>query len=153
MATKLGIGVFDLEAGKLLFSDSIQLPRGDAQKRIEKLYDYLTEVFRKYKPSEVAIEDVFLPAKTSRRTPIALGELRGVARLCAAQEGAAVFFYPARKVKLTITGHGNACKSDVISWIEREFNIKVKDDNEADAIGIGWTHILERRFLSLVSGG
>jgi crossover junction endodeoxyribonuclease RuvC len=153
LATKLGIGVFDLADGRLLFSDTVKLPKGDTQKRIEALYSYLTEMFAKYAPAEVAIEDVFLPAKTSPRTPIALGELRGVARLCAAQQGAEVFFYPARKVKLAITGYGNACKTDVIECIEREFKVRVKDDNEADAISIGWTHILERRFLSCISGG
>jgi crossover junction endodeoxyribonuclease RuvC len=153
LATKLGVGVFDLADGRLLFSDTVKLPKGDAQKRIEALYSYLTQMFAKYAPAEVAIEDVFLPAKTSPRTPIALGELRGVARLCTAQQGAEVFFYPARKVKLAITGYGNASKTDVMECIEREFKVKVKDDNEADAISIGWTHILERRFLSCISGG
>ena len=36
-----------------------------------------------------------------------------------------------------------------IKWVENEFNIKVKDDNEADAISIAWTHVLSRQFESL----
>ncbi len=146
LADKLGISVIDRKTEKLLFSASISLARGDTQKRLLRLRECLIEVFTRFSPVEVAIEDVFLPAKTSPRTPIALGELRGVARLCAAEKDIPVFFYPPRKVKMAVTGFGNASKEDVVHWIESEFRVKVKDHNEADAISIAWTHILERRF-------
>lgn len=146
LADKLGISVIDRKTEKLLFSASISLARGDTQKRLLRLRECLIEVFTRFSPVEVAIEDVFLPAKTSPRTPIALGELRGVARLCAAERDIPVFFYPPRKVKMAVTGFGNASKEDVLHWIESEFRVKVKDHNEADAISIAWTHILERRF-------
>ncbi len=146
LADKLGISVIDRKSEKLLFSASISLARGDTQKRLLRLRECLIEVFTRFNPVEIAIEDVFLPAKTSPRTPIALGELRGVARLCAAERDIPVFFYPPRKVKMAVTGFGNASKEDVVHWIENEFRVKVKDHNEADAISIAWTHILERRF-------
>ncbi len=146
LADKLGISVIDRKTEKLLFSASISLARGDTQKRLLRLRECLIEVFTRFNPVEIAIEDVFLPAKTSPRTPIALGELRGVARLCAAEREIPVFFYPPRKVKMAVTGFGNASKEDVVHWIENEFRVKVKDHNEADAISIAWTHILERRF-------
>lgn len=147
LADKLGISVIDARAERLVFSDAITLCRGDTQKRLLRLREYLLEIFERYKPFEIAIEDVFLPARTSPRTPIALGELRGVARLCAAERDVPVFFYPPRKVKMAITGNGNASKEDTVMLIESEFKIKVKDHNEADAISIAWTHILERRFF------
>lgn len=147
LADKLGISVIDRKTEKLLFSTSISLARGDTQKRLLRLRECLIEVFTRFSPVEIAIEDVFLPAKTSPRTPIALGELRGIARLCAAERDIPVFFYPPRKVKMAVTGFGNASKDDVVHWIENEFRVKVKDHNEADAISIAWTHILERRFL------
>ena len=146
LADKLGISVIDRKTGTLLFSASISLARGDTQKRLLRLRECLIEVFTLFNPVEIAIEDVFLPAKTSPRTPIALGELRGIARLCAAEREIPVFFYPPRKVKMAVTGFGNASKEDVVHWIEAEFKVKVKDHNEADAISIAWTHILERRF-------
>ncbi|MBU1109200.1 MAG: crossover junction endodeoxyribonuclease RuvC [Candidatus Riflebacteria bacterium] len=146
LAQKLGVCAFDGSNQKLLFSESIVLYRGDTQKRLLRLHEYLCEIFARYAPSEVAIEDIFLPAKTSPKTPIALGEMRGIARLCAAERNLPVFFYPPRQVKMAITGYGNASKQDVIHWIENEFKIQVKDDNEADAVSIAWTHILMRRF-------
>ncbi len=151
LADKLGISVLDRISERLLFSDSISLYRGDTQKRLLRLREFLLEMFSRFDPVEVAIEDVFLPARTSPRTPIALGELRGVARLCAAERDVPVFFYPPRKVKLAVTGYGNASKEDVVHWIENEFKVKVKDHNEADAISIAWAHILERRFTGCIT--
>ncbi len=149
LAEKLGLSVIEADSGRLIFSLSRRLSRGDPQERLLNLRKLLLEAIKRYQPQEMAIEDVFLPAKTSRKTPISLGELRGVARLCAAEHGIPVFFYAARQVKQAITGFGNASKEDVTRWIESEFNVKVKDDNEADAISIAWTHILMRRFAIL----
>lgn len=152
LADKLGISVIDRVSERLLFSDSITLHRGDTQKRLLRLREYLLEIINRFNPVEIAIEDIFLPARTSPRTPIALGELRGIARLCAAEKDIPVFFYPPRKVKMAITGNGNASKDDVVFSIESEFKVKVKDHNEADAISIAWTHILERRFFACQNG-
>lgn len=146
LANQLGISVVDGQNSQILYSDSFYLARGDTQKRLLRLYEVLHEVIDRYQPSEMAIEDVFLPARTSPKTPIALGELRGVARLAASEHEIPVYFYAPRKIKMAITGYGNADKEDIVSWIESEFSLSVKDHNEADAISIAWTHILTRRF-------
>lgn len=149
LAEKLGMCVINGDTKQLMFSTSIKLSKADGENRLVHLYKLLNKVIEKFSPDEVAIEDVFLPAKTSPRTPISLGELRGVARLCAAEHDLPVFFYPPRKVKMAITGFGNASKEDIVKWVESEFSIKVRDDNEADAISIAWTHVLERQFTKL----
>ena len=149
LAEKMGLCVIDGTNKTLLFSSSVKLSKADSESRLVHLHKLLNKIIEKFSPDEFALEDVFLPAKTSPRTPISLGELRGVARLCAAEHKIPVFFYPPRKVKLAITGYGNASKEDVIKWVESEFKIKVKDDNEADAISIAWTHIMSRQFESL----
>ena len=149
LAEKMGLCVMNGHTKQLLFSSTVKLSKADSESRLVHLHKLLNKVIEKFSPNEFAIEDVFLPAKTSPRTPISLGELRGVARLCAAEHDIPVFFYPPRKVKLAITGYGNASKEDVIKWVENEFSINVKDDNEADAISIAWTHIMNRHFESL----
>ena len=146
LAEKMGLCVMDGATKQILFSSTVKLSKASENDRLIHLYRLLNKVIEKFSPDEVAIEDVFLPAKTSRRTPIALGELRGVARLCAAEHDLPVFFYPPRKVKLAITGYGNASKEDIIKFVKGEFNVSVKDDNEADAISIAWTHIITRQF-------
>ena len=147
LANQIGLSVIDSNTNSLLFSTTRKLAKANQiQQRLLNLYLLLQETITRYQPAEIAIEDVFLPAKTSRKTPISLGELRGIARLCAAQKDIPVFFYAARQVKQAVTGYGNASKADVARFIQAEFNVKVKDDNEADAISIAWTHILMRRF-------
>ncbi len=149
LAEKMGLCVINGATKQLLFSSTVKLSKADGESRLIHLHKLLNKVIEKFSPHEIAMEDVFLPVKTSPRTPISLGELRGVARLCAAEHDLPVFFYPPRKVKLAITGYGNASKEDIISWVEKEFNIKVKDDNEADAISIAWTHIMNQQFDNL----
>ena len=145
LANKAGICVLDYEKN-LLYSDSIVLAVKDPQKRILNLRKLLCEVVSKYHPSEFAVEDVFLPAKTSRKTPISLGELRGVARLSAAESNVPIYFYAPKKVKMAITGNGNASKEDVLHWITSELNFEPKDDNEADAVSIAYTHLLMKPY-------
>lgn len=147
LASKTGICVID--SGKnLLYSDSIVLAVKDPQERILSLRKLLCDVIDKYHPGEFAVEDVFLPSKTSRKTPISLGELRGIARLSAAEIGVPIFFYAPKKVKMAITGNGNATKDDVSHWIKAEFDFAPKDDNEADAVSIAYTHLLMKPFIA-----
>ncbi len=145
LAEKTGASILN-GAGRLIFSDSWRLAKNNPQERILNLSLYLEVMFEKFSPTEIAVEDVFLPSKTSRKTPIALGELRGIARLFAATHKIPIVFYPAKKVKMAITGCGNAKKEDIIRWIEEEFKVRVKDDNEADAISIAYTHFLTKKF-------
>lgn len=148
LAEHLGVCILDDRGPKVIWSASITLARRDPGERLIRLRELLVELIERFRPAEAAIEDVFLPERTSRKTPIALGELRGVARLSAAEADIPVFFYPPARVKLAITGSGRASKEDVIRMISAEFKMTPKDDNEADAISIAYTHILMRRFQS-----
>ncbi|HNV68209.1 MAG TPA: crossover junction endodeoxyribonuclease RuvC [Candidatus Ozemobacteraceae bacterium] len=146
LAQKTGLCVLAAEGPRLIWSDSVLLAAKDPGKRLLALQKVLVDIIERYHPDEIAMEDVFLPAKTSPRTPISLGELRGVARLCAARFEIPVSFYAPRQVKMTITGNGAAAKDDVIRLVESEFHVHLKDDNQADAISVAYTHMLARRF-------
>lgn len=146
LAERTGIAVLDGAGPKLRWSDSVRLANRDTGAGLLFLKDLMHQVLDRFKPAQVAIEDVFLPAKTSRRTPISLGELRGVARLCAAEADIPVFFYAPARIKMAITGNGRADKEAMVHLIEREFQVSVKDHNEADAISVAYTHWLTTRF-------
>lgn len=148
LAERTGICVLRISDGALLWSASVKLAHRDSAERLLALQTLLQEVIARFPAGEMAIEDVFLPVKTSPRTPISLGELRGVARLCAAQAEFPVFFYSPRSVKQAITGSGKAEKEDVMRWVEMEFSVKVSDNNESDAISVAYTHWLTRKFHS-----
>jgi len=145
LAEQAGICVLAADDHRLLWSDSVLLARKDPGAKLIRLKALITETIARFGKGEMALEDVFLPEKTSRRTPISLGELRGVARLCAAEADMPVFFYPPAKMKVAITGSGRATKDDVLRMIEAEFHVRPADDNQADAIGIAYTHWLYNR--------
>lgn len=153
LAERVGICVLRYSDHACLWRDSVLLARRDPEARLLNLKALLKSTISRFPKMEIemAIEDIFLPERTSRKTPISLGELRGVARLCAAEGKIPVFFYPPAKVKQTITGSGRAAKEDVVRWIEAEFSLKVKDHNEADALSIAYTHWLTRRFQAAIS--
>jgi len=150
LAEKTGICVLSDVDHRLIWSKSVKLAQRDRGMELLTLRKILKEILEKFRPGEMAVEDVFLPVRTSRRTPIMLGELRGVARLCAAEAQIPVFFYAPAKIKLAITGSGRAAKEDVVKMIEAEFKIKIQDHNEADAISVAYTHWLSKNFNRVV---
>ena len=75
----VGYGVIDFERGKFraVAMGSIETPAGiDTEERLNMIFDDLCEVIEKYRPSEVAIEELFY--HTNQKTVIAVAEARGV---------------------------------------------------------------------------
>jgi Holliday junction resolvasome RuvABC endonuclease subunit len=64
LADRLGLSIIEVNSGQLLFSETRKLSKGDPQQRVLNLRNLLLSVLEKFNPIEVAIEDVFLPAKT-----------------------------------------------------------------------------------------
>ncbi len=146
LAENLGYCVLDDAGPRILAAGRRRLARRDPNERLLALRDFIHALLERFgHHGDMVLEDVFLPSKTSRRTPIALGELRGVARLCAVEVGMPVHFYPPARVKMAVVGSGRATKSDMIALINSEFRRSVSDDNEADAIALAYTHWLMRR--------
>ena len=69
LANQIGLSVIDSTTNRLLFSTTRKLAKANQiQQRLLNLYLLLRDTITNYQPSEIAIEDVFLPAKTSRKT-------------------------------------------------------------------------------------
>jgi crossover junction endodeoxyribonuclease RuvC len=80
--------------------------------RIEQLHADLSEVLREFKPSTVAIEQLYAHYKHPR-TAILMGHARGVIMLAAQQAGVSVKSLAATHVKKSLTGNGHASKEQV----------------------------------------
>jgi crossover junction endodeoxyribonuclease RuvC len=117
-----------------------------AKKKPENLnviYKSLKEIFEKFNPIEVALESSFFGKNP--QSLIRLGEVRGVIILLSTENKVPVFEYTPQQVKNAITGYGWAEKSKVAIMVEKLFNIKVKENDEADAIAVAFCHYLNRR--------
>ena len=84
----VGWGVIEYEASRfhVLGYGSLTTPAGvPVEDRLKMIYDGMNELFDKYSPDEMAVEELFFG--TNRTTGIIVGEARGVILLSARQHG------------------------------------------------------------------
>lgn len=85
-------------------------------------------------PNLVAIEDTY--TGLNRLTAKKLISLGAIVRAHLTQKGIPYIDVPPTKLKKHITGKGNASKQDVMDAVNKLTNLNIKDDNQADAIGL-----------------
>lgn len=100
----------------------------------------LKEIFEKYKPEVMSIEELFFNKNV--KTALTVGHGRGVAILEAAKMGIEVFEYTPLQVKQAISGYGRAEKKQVQQMVKVVLNLdKIpKPDDVADALAIAICH-------------
>ena len=108
---------------KLVEAGVIRLPPSDGQNlpaRLESLFHELQEVMKEFKPQAMCLEEVYSHADYPR-TAILMGHARGVICLAAKLEGIPVLSFSAKRVKQSVTGNGNASKSQVQRAVQNFF--------------------------------
>jgi crossover junction endodeoxyribonuclease RuvC len=80
-------------------------------KRLLRIYDGICEKLTQHAPQRVAVEEAFYGKNV--HTTLVLGHARGVVMLAAAKAGCEISEYSPREVKKSVTGNGNAEKSQV----------------------------------------
>ncbi len=144
-------GVAVVERGQdgkdvLLYSDCIETSAKEVF--LERLAEVGTEVERLltlYKPDAFAIEEVFF--STNQKTALHTAEVRGMLLYVAYIKGIPIYEYNPGRVKIALTGYGNASKDQVTAMVHKLTNITKSPmlDDEYDAIAIGLTHLAENR--------
>lgn len=111
---KTGFGILRAERGHAVYvaSGTIRLPVKEAlAARLNVLFSALTEIIDTYRPTEAAIEQVFM-AK-SADSALKLGHARGAAMVACVTQGLVVHEYAARQIKQSVVGTGAATKQQV----------------------------------------
>ncbi len=113
----------------------------DMALRIRTLYDGLCEVLDQYKPTVMAVEQLYAHYDHPR-TAILMAHARGAYFLAGAQRNIPVFSYAATKVKKLVTGSGRAGKEQMQYAIARELGLAGPPEphDVADALGIALCH-------------
>jgi crossover junction endodeoxyribonuclease RuvC len=113
---------------------------GDKPKRLQAIFEFMTEILEKYNPDALAIEDLFF--NTNAKTALSVGEARGVVLLTAAQKEIPISVYTPLQVKIAVTGYGRAEKSQVGHMVKTLLKLPTipKPDDTADALAIALTH-------------
>jgi crossover junction endodeoxyribonuclease RuvC len=103
----------------------------------------VSELVATFDPGEVAIERVFMARNPD--SALKLGQARGAALCGACRSGAVVFEYAPRAVKLTVTGTGNAEKTQVMHMVKSLLVLEGRlSADAADALAIAVCHAQHR---------
>ena len=139
----VGWGVLEYKNGKFkpLGYGAITTPKEmNTQQRLKKIYDDLAEIIKKYRPEQVAIEELFFNTNTT--TGIRVSEARGVILLICEQAYMGIFEYTPLQVKQAVVGYGRAEKKQVITMVTMLLGLASppKPDDTADALAIAICH-------------
>lgn len=139
---KNGAGILHVDSGVIAPS-----PRKLFSARLHEIYTNLGLLLKKFRPDEVAIEEVFFAQNV--RSALKLGEARGVALLAIENQALPMFEYSAREVKQAITGYGQADKQQVQKMMQRLLKLPEPSAVDAsDALAIAFCHIQSRKMKS-----
>jgi crossover junction endodeoxyribonuclease RuvC len=148
---RMGLAVVSTEDKKqvLLFSECIVTnPKDSHAQRLVEIGLGVRKAIKKWKPEELAIETLFFNNNAS--SAIGVAEARGVAMFEAASVGLEVYEYGPQEIKVAVTGYGRANKSQIETMVKQLIKLPISTksrlDDEIDAIALGITHLVSRRY-------
>lgn len=108
--------------------------------RLLMIQNDLEQIINKYKPDEMAVEELFFTNNIT--TGIAVAEARGVILCTARRLGVKISEYTPLQVKQAVVGYGRAEKQQVIAMVTSLLKLPKppKPDDTADAIAIAICH-------------
>ncbi len=139
----VGWGVIESDRGKIrpLGYGSITTPAHTSiESRLFTIAEDLERLIEKYRPDEIAIEELFFTNNIT--TGIAVAEARGVILATAYKLGVKISEYTPLQVKQAVVGYGRAEKGQVIAMVTSLLKLPKppKPDDTADALAIAICH-------------
>lgn len=112
----------------------------DNYDRLQLIHEKVCELIEKFKPHEFAIEAPFFGKNV--QSMLKLGRAQGVAIAAAISAGVPVTEYSPRKVKQSITGNGNADKTQVWKMLQQLLTLKDEPAylDATDALAVAVCH-------------
>lgn len=111
--------------------------------KLSRIFNEVGELMDRYAPDDLAIEAPFYGKNP--QVMLKLGRAQGAAIAAALHRQIPVFEYAPRKVKMAITGRGDASKEQVMLLMGK--TLKIEMDNKyldaSDALGIAMCHFYQ----------
>jgi crossover junction endodeoxyribonuclease RuvC len=149
----LGYGVVDGgEEMHMVDCGVISLPaRLPLEERLRSLYNELSKIIARHKPSEVAIEEPFIGHNV--KSAFAIGKAQAIAILAAANQGLPIYYYSPAKVKQQITSYGQSDKQQVQEMVRVQLGLSElpQPSDAADALAVAMCHIQQSRLNQWVT--
>ncbi|HMP29577.1 MAG TPA: crossover junction endodeoxyribonuclease RuvC [Saprospiraceae bacterium] len=112
----------------------------DHQSKLKEIFLQLQEIIETYLPKELAIEAPFYAKNV--QSLLKLGRAQGVAIAAGITMGLNITEYMPKKVKMAVTGNGNASKEQVAAMLEHILKIKIPSEylDATDALAVAYCH-------------
>ena len=117
--------------------------------RLAMLEEGVAKILEKFKPDEVAMEELFFSKNIT--TGIAVAHARGVALLTCVKACGRLYEYTPMQIKQALTGYGKADKKQIQATVASILKLPTipKPDDAADALAIALCHGFAGRFGEL----
>ena len=121
--------------------------------RLAILEEGLQKILEKFKPDEIAMEELFFSKNIT--TGIAVAHARGVALLTCVKCCGKLYEYTPMQIKQALTGYGKADKKQIQTTVTAQLQLKAipKPDDAADALAVALCHASTSRFGELFAVG
>jgi crossover junction endodeoxyribonuclease RuvC len=113
--------------------------------RIHFIFQSTVEILERYRPREMAIEDLFYAKNV--KSSLKLGHARGAVLIAAVHCDVKIFEYSPLEIKKSVVGYGRATKEQVRSMVQ--IILKLKDTpnlDTSDALAAAICHLNWARF-------
>lgn len=139
----MGIGIIQVKGKtlKLIEMDVLKMStKLDAYQRLQAIHERVTNTIKKFKVTDFAIEAPFFGKNV--QSMLKLGRAQGVAIAAAMQAGLVVTEYSPKKVKQSVTGNGNADKTQVLKMLQTilQFEGAPQTNDASDAVSVALCH-------------
>jgi crossover junction endodeoxyribonuclease RuvC len=136
-----GFGVIRVIGARLDYvtCGCIRATDGEMPERLGVILRDLSEVIARHRPTEVAVEKVFV--NVNPQSTLLLGQARGAAISAAVLADLPVAEYTALQVKQSVVGHGKAAKQQVQEMVRRLLELPgLPSTDAADALACAIAH-------------
>lgn len=151
----MGFGLVGIRQKKpeLLGMGTLSLRKySNAYERLRQIHEKVTALIIEYQPNDFAIEAPFYGKNV--QSMLRLGRAQGVAIAAAMQAGIPVCEYSPKKIKLSVTGNGNASKEQIWQMLEYTLHFSEKPHyfDATDAVAVALCHHYQQNTLVSTMG-
>lgn len=151
-----GYGIIDVEGRRIKLKEAGVIRASYRQKlqdRLIEIYDGLIEIIEETRPAVAVIEKLYSHYKHPV-TSILMGHVRGVVYLTIRKNNLLLYELPAKTVKKSLTGNGNASKEQVARMVQAYLNLKKQPEpvDISDALALAISHAFTHAPAPLKAG-
>jgi crossover junction endodeoxyribonuclease RuvC len=120
----------------------------EQQLKLKKIFEELQKIIALYQPSEMAVEAPFFGKNV--QSMLKLGRAQGVAIAAGITKGLHITEYSPKKIKMAVTGNGNASKEQVAAMLKTILKVELDDRyfDATDALATALCHFYQAKNLT-----